>query len=75
MASILGGYLRAREGSYFKQEQEADLHKHRKKLEKEGKLPIVDPKVKEKSFSESEELFEVSKFACSDDQLASNLMI
>ncbi|KAL4422961.1 hypothetical protein ABPG75_009158 [Micractinium tetrahymenae] len=38
-AHILRGYGLAREGAHFKFEQEADLQRHRKRLEKEGKLP------------------------------------
>jgi hypothetical protein len=36
--SILGGYLRAREGAYFKVEQESDLQKHAQRLKAQGKL-------------------------------------
>lgn len=38
MANILRGYGLAREQGYFKQEQEADVQRHRKRLIKEGKL-------------------------------------
>ena len=38
MAKILKGYGAAREGAYFKQEQEAELQSYRKRLVKEGKL-------------------------------------
>lgn len=38
MANILRGYGAAREGSYFKQEQEAELQQYRRRLVKEGKL-------------------------------------
>ncbi|KAL4525702.1 hypothetical protein Ndes2526B_g09360 [Nannochloris sp. 'desiccata'] len=38
MAGILGNYLRAREGAYFKMEQEASIQEHKNRLIKEGKL-------------------------------------
>lgn len=39
MANILRGYGLAREQGFFKQEQEADVQRHRQRLIKEGKLP------------------------------------
>ena len=39
MASLLRGYGLAREQSFFKREQEADVQRHRQRLKKEGKLP------------------------------------
>ena len=38
MAHVLRGYGQAREGAYFKHEQEADLQRHRTRLVKEGRL-------------------------------------
>ncbi|GAB4819978.1 hypothetical protein N2152v2_007024 [Parachlorella kessleri] len=62
MAKILGNYGAAREGAYFKVEQEAELQNYRKKLVKEGKLEDEVPAAAEKqeqTFDESVHVYEV----------------
>eukprot|EP00887_Chlorella_sp_A99_P000251 scaffold13.g251.t1 len=59
MANILRGYGLAREQGYFKQEQEADLQRHKQRLIKEGRLPPDSPKGPQPSMEDSAQTFEV----------------
>lgn len=63
MADILRGYGLARESAFFKQEQEAEIQRHRRKMVKEGKLPAeaeAPAKIRrEMTLTESAKAYEV----------------
>ncbi|KAL6770604.1 hypothetical protein ACKKBF_B31930 [Auxenochlorella protothecoides x Auxenochlorella symbiontica] len=56
---ILGNYGAAREGAYFKSEQEAELQRHRDRLVREGAIDKAVPRSDPKSVSESLHAYEV----------------
>jgi hypothetical protein len=67
--SVLGALLHAREGAFFKTEQEGELHQYLRRRVKEGKIKLTEeevkliqqgvPKVITKSGSVSEDVYEV----------------